>query len=121
MAANRDPWPTSIHTGRHAFSEDGITWWGGDVDAFNNSVDLVDGGHLQLQRRERPELLHDPETGHPFALISGVSPGWQKDQCFTLIQPVETARESLLKADDDTIATHDPTMYNEVWKTPSAD
>lgn len=69
-------------------AEDGITWWGGDVDAFNNSVDLVDGAHLQLQRRERPELLHDAETGHPFALISGVSPGWQGDQTFTLIQPV---------------------------------
>ena len=84
-------------------------------------MDLVDGGHLQLQRRERPELLHDPETGHPFALISGVSPGWQKDQCFTLIQPVETTRESPLKADDDGIAAHDPATFNEVWEEPSVE
>ena len=78
-----------------------LRWWGGDIDAFNNSVDLVDGGHLQLQRRERPELLHDPETGYPFALISGVSPGWQGDQTFTLIQPVGTSSSpGRLKLDD---------------------
>ena len=126
-----DPWPTPTHTGRHAYSEDGITWWGGDVDAFNNSVALVDGGHIQLQRRERPELLHDPETGHPFALISGVSPGWQGDQCFTLIQPVDAGSGHFhkdssppvkgLKADDGAASVYDPSKFNEVWSTASVE
>ena len=36
---NMDPWPSS-RTGRHAFSEDGLTWHGGDVDCWNNTVEV---------------------------------------------------------------------------------
>ena len=85
-----DPWP-SQHTGRHAFSEDGITWHGGDVDCWNNTVALLDGSTIVLARRERPELLHDAE-GRPVALLSGAQfgavPGNAGDQTFTLSQPV---------------------------------
>ena len=86
-----DPWPTGTHTGRHAYSEDGLTWHGGDVDAFTNTLATTTHGTIQLARRERPELVHDHQ-GVPIALISGAqfgaNPGNPGDQTFTLVQPV---------------------------------
>ena len=81
-----DPWPSS-HTGRHAYSLDGITWHGGDVDCWNNTVELVDGSIIELARRERPELVHD-ESGAPVALISSAVLKSSGDQSFTLVQHV---------------------------------
>jgi hypothetical protein len=83
-----------ITGGRHAYSEDGITWFGGDVNAFNGSVS-VEGraGTMGLIRRERPELVHDEESGEPVMLISGVqgpAGEWSGDQTFTLVQEVDT-------------------------------
>ena len=92
-----DPWPSRIHTGRHAYSEDGITWHGGDVDCWNNTVHLVDGITIELKRRERPEMLHDEETGLPFALINAVhgpDDMFQKDQSFTMVQAIDTSGDS---------------------------
>lgn len=88
-----DPWPSKAHTGRHAYSEDGITWHGGDLDSWNNTVHLVDGSTIELERRERPEMLHNPDTGLPVALISGVQgPAgmWKNDQTFTMVQAIDT-------------------------------
>lgn len=82
-----DPWPSAVHVGRHAYSVDGLTWHGGDVDAFNATVALRGGGAVELARRERPELLHDG-LGRPAALISGATLGAVGDQSFTLAQPV---------------------------------
>ena len=88
-----DPWPSS-HTGRHAFSIDGIQWHGGDVDCWNNTVELVDGSTIVLARRERPELIHD-EHGRPVALLNGAQfgtvPGNPGDQTFTLSQRVRVS------------------------------
>jgi hypothetical protein len=47
---------------------------------------------MELARRERPELLHDADSGEPVALISGVqgpAGEWSGDQTFTLIQEVD--------------------------------
>eukprot|EP00039_Didymoeca_costata_P032509 m.38121 g.38121 ORF g.38121 m.38121 type:complete len:462 (+) comp9391_c0_seq2:271-1656(+) len=91
-----DPWPSQVHVGRHAYSIDGINWHGGDVDAWNGTVEIVvNNGKstkaIELLRRERPELLHD-ESGNPVALINGAQfgpdPGNPGDQTFTLIQQV---------------------------------
>jgi hypothetical protein len=87
-----DPWPGDITGGRHAYSEDGLTWFGGDVNAFNGTVNLAGGRTMELVRRERPELVHDTVSGEPVALISGVqgpAGEWSGDQTFTLIQGVD--------------------------------
>ena len=84
-----DPWP-GMHTGRHAYSEDGLHWHGGDIDCWNNTVAVEGGGTITLARRERPELVHN-EEGRPVALISGVQyqhgaawPGNPGDQTTTM-------------------------------------
>jgi len=87
-----DPYLSKKGVGRHAFSEDGLTWryLGGGEDittAFSATVQLVGGGAIKLQRRERPELLFD-ESGEIVGLVSGVVPGWSGDQSFTLAQRV---------------------------------
>lgn len=96
-----DPYGSKAGVGRHAFSVDGLHPWhyfnstaigAGDKEtAFSNVVELVGGGSVALERRERPELVLGGEDGRtPVALISGVQPGppWQGDQTFTLVQPV---------------------------------
>ena len=82
-----------ITGGRHAYSEDGTTWFGGDVNAFNGTISIAGGGTMELRRRERPELVHDEDSGEPVMLISGAQGPvdvWSGDQTFTLVQEVDT-------------------------------
>lgn len=92
-----DPWPSSTAVGRHAFSTDGVHWFGGDVNAFNTTVELKDG-KVEVSRRERPEMVLDA-AGNPVALISavGTPADWGAgDQTFTLIQRVRTSEATLV-------------------------
>eukprot|EP01043_Picozoa_sp_COSAG02_P070750 COSAG02_NODE_12653_length_1513_cov_304.386139_3_plen_64_part_00 len=62
------------------------------MNAFNGTID-VNGGTMDLARRERPELVHDELSGEPVMLISGVqgpASEWSGDQTFTLVQQVDT-------------------------------
>jgi len=92
-----DPWPDAGHSGRHAYSVNGLDWHGGDEDAFTSNLTLVGGSKIRLARRERPELVHD-EQERPLHLLSGAqfgpdvgNPG---DQTFTLCQGVRQASAS---------------------------
>jgi len=92
-----DPWPSKTAVGRHAYSLDGLTWFGGTEDAFSDTVQLRKG-EIQLRRRERPEMVLD-DFGNPTALISAVQTpaDWVAgDQTFTLIQRVRTALPSTI-------------------------
>eukprot|EP01052_Picozoa_sp_SAG31_P004703 SAG31_NODE_198_length_20656_cov_5.167291_8_plen_206_part_00 len=56
--------------GGHAFSRDGLQWskWN---RCYNTSIPLSSGGFFETNRRERPKLLFDNNTGVPTHLYSG--------------------------------------------------
>lgn len=84
-------WPHCTNVGGHASSTDGVNWHYSSGAAFTTSVDFEGGTTKTFSRRERPELLHDPESGRPTHLITGVTePGGagQSDRSWTLVQPV---------------------------------
>ena len=84
-------WPHCTDVGGHASSADGIEWHYSSGAAFNTTVEFEDGTSRTFSRRERPELLHDPESGSPTHLITGVTePGGagRSDRSWTLVQPV---------------------------------
>ena len=49
-------------TGRHAWSRDGISWSEPRVGAYNTTVLFTDGTNMTCSRRERPQMILDPET-----------------------------------------------------------
>lgn len=76
----------------HAWSENGLDWtvntWS---EAFSNTIALASGGSLQLQRRERHQLLF--ATGDetlPTHLFNGASYPNGGDHTFTSVQPLNT-------------------------------
>ena len=84
-----------VRQGGHSWSSDGIKWSEPRVGAFEANVQLSDGKILACERRERPQMLLDPERpGVPLALVSGVTgcpksafPGYKGgDDSFTLVQ-----------------------------------
>jgi hypothetical protein len=80
--------------GGHSWSTDGVEWSEPRVGAYNTTVLFTDGTNMTCTRRERPQMILDPETGVPIAMTSGVVGcppfGVYKggDDCFTLIQAV---------------------------------
>lgn len=81
--------------GCHAFSRDTWEWTLSPVPAYNFTVEFDDGSQVVFARRERPQLILDPKTGAPLALINGVQPprdlqpgGGQFDMSYTLAVPL---------------------------------
>jgi hypothetical protein len=60
------------NVGCHAFSRDSFTWTLSSTPAYNYSISFTDGTQTTFSRRERPQLVFDPETGAPTHLINGV-------------------------------------------------
>jgi hypothetical protein len=81
--------------GCHAFSADGLTWHVAPGGAYNFSVALDDGSTVVLKRRERPQLVFDPQSGKPTHLINGAEAaqkdGGQEDRTFSIIVPLDCA------------------------------
>jgi hypothetical protein len=76
---------------RHtAFSSDGITDWSVErfSNVFNASIPLLSGGVVELDRRERSQVLFD-SLGRPAFLFNGAtSAAPNGDHSFTTVQPV---------------------------------
>jgi len=84
--------------GCHAFSRDGWAWTLADSPAYDYGVDFSDGSRTVFSRRERPQLVFDPDTGAPTHLINGVQPpralqpaGGRGDLSYTLVVPLRAA------------------------------
>ena len=81
--------------GCHAFSADGVTWHVSPGGAYNFTVALDDGSSIELKRRERPQLVFDPQSGKPTHLINGAEAaqkdGGQEDRTFSIIVPLDCA------------------------------
>jgi hypothetical protein len=84
--------------GCHAFSRDGWAWTLSATPAYNYTVDFSDGSRTVFSRRERPQLVFDPDTGAPTHLINGVQlpraqqpPGSQGDYTYSIIVPLRGA------------------------------
>ena len=83
-----------VRQGGHSWSIDGINWSEPRVGAFEANVELADGKTLACERRERPQMLLDPSSGMPLALVSAVTgcpkgafPGYKGgDDSFTIVQ-----------------------------------
>jgi len=60
------------NVGCHAFSRDSITWTLSTTPAYNFTISFTDGTKTTFSRRERPQLVFDPETGAPTHLINGI-------------------------------------------------
>ena len=58
--------------GGHAWSKDGVTWSEPRVGAFNTTVSFTDGTVITCERRERPQMIMDPETNNPGVLMTAV-------------------------------------------------
>lgn len=58
--------------GCHAFSPDGSKWTLSSTPAYDYAVTFTDGTTTTFSRRERPQLVFDPDTGAPTHLINGV-------------------------------------------------
>eukprot|EP01065_Artemidia_motanka_P038870 TRINITY_DN47715_c0_g1_i1.p1 TRINITY_DN47715_c0_g1~~TRINITY_DN47715_c0_g1_i1.p1 ORF type:complete len:402 (+),score=109.91 TRINITY_DN47715_c0_g1_i1:51-1256(+) len=86
-----DNWPNGTFVGGHVFSENGLDWTFSSEPTYNTTVQYEDGEAVVYSRRERPEMVLDPDTGVPTHLITGVvergGPG-QSDRSFTLVQPI---------------------------------
>ena len=81
--------------GCHAFSRDGVAWTLSATPAYDYRVAFSDGSATTFSRRERPQLVFDPETGAPTHLINGVQlpraaqPGdSQGDYTYSIIVPL---------------------------------
>ena len=85
--------------GGHAYSRDGVSWNFSSTSPFSNIVNFTDGSSVALQRRERPHLIFDRQTGYITHLSTGCQPPptqkkyppagrFQNDYTYTLIQPV---------------------------------
>ena len=86
--------------GGHAYSRDAVSWTFSSVVPYGNVVNFTDGSTVSMQRRERPHLVFDRDTGYISHLSTGVQPPptnnkappssatFQNDYTYTLIQPV---------------------------------
>eukprot|EP00316_Scyphosphaera_apsteinii_P004808 CAMPEP_0119322746 /NCGR_PEP_ID=MMETSP1333-20130426/59059_1 /TAXON_ID=418940 /ORGANISM="Scyphosphaera apsteinii, Strain RCC1455" /LENGTH=281 /DNA_ID=CAMNT_0007330047 /DNA_START=543 /DNA_END=1388 /DNA_ORIENTATION=+ len=59
--------------GGHAWSRDGVTWSEPRVGAFSTTVSFMDGTSMTCARRERPQMVMDPQNGRPAYLVTGVT------------------------------------------------
>ena len=99
--AHAPGWP-----GLHAFSPDGSpgSWQVSNSPdlrgAYSFNVSWQGGGHTLFRRRERPQLVTDPDTGDPMLLVTGLEyggyagaagPGGQTEYSFTLVQKIRAA------------------------------
>ena len=89
-----------VRQGGHSWSSDGINWSEPRVGAFEANIELADGKTLACERRERPQMLLDPQRpGVPLALVSAVTgcpkgafPGYKGgDDSFTIVQLMQNA------------------------------
>ena len=85
------------NVGCHAFSSDGLSWTLSTTPAYDYSVSFADGATTTFSRRERPQLVFDPDTGAPTHLINGVQlpraeqPAHsQGDLTYSIIVPLRT-------------------------------
>jgi hypothetical protein len=83
--------------GCHAFSRDGAAWTLSPTPAYGLNVSFADGSRTAFTRRERPQLVLDPDSGAPTHLINGVQPpralqpaGGRGDASYSLIAPLRT-------------------------------
>ena len=77
LAAAAGSWATGM--GGHFFSRDGLSWheaWTDNVTtwAYNSTVELTNGSSLNFERRERPQVLLDPQSGELQCLYNAVQP-----------------------------------------------
>ena len=74
MLVNALPYACAPKTnqGGHAWSKDGVTWSEPRVGAFNTTVTFTDGAAITCERRERPQMIMDPETNRPLVLMTAV-------------------------------------------------
>ena len=83
--------PCTINVGRHAFSEDGLSWAYSRTNAWSTDVEYEDGSTIHYARRERPEFIFN-KAGMITHLVNGIVDdsvgGGQQDYSFTLVQPV---------------------------------
>eukprot|EP00937_MAST-01D_sp_MAST-1D-sp2_P001203 g1203.t1 len=86
-----------VQQGGHAWSRDGVAWSEPRVGAYNGTVQFTDGSSMTCGRRERPQMIQDPETGRPLAMSAGATgcPSFNTSagvlfkggqDCFTLFQ-----------------------------------
>lgn len=74
-----------------AYSPDGVHNWTVErfSNAFNATIPLQSGGAVQLNRRERSQVVFDAATGAPAFLFNGATPASPDgDHSFTTVQPV---------------------------------
>lgn len=83
--------------GCHAFSRDSFTWMLSPTPAYTYAVAFDDGRNTTFSRRERPQLVFDPETGAATHLINGVQlpradqpHDSQQDYTYSIIVPLRT-------------------------------
>lgn len=83
------------NVGCHAFSRDSFTWTLSSTPAYDYAISFTDGTRTTFSRRERPQLVFDPETGAPTHLINGIQlprsaqPGdSQGDYTYSVIVPL---------------------------------
>ena len=54
-----------------SWSRDGVTWSDPRVGAYNGTIFFLNGTSMNC-RRERPQILLDPESGEPIGISNGV-------------------------------------------------
>ena len=73
----------SFACGGHAYASDLTNWSFVETPAYSRTLQLADGGTLNLTRRERPQLLlGGPDGRTPLVLYNGVSVAGQNPFTF---------------------------------------
>jgi hypothetical protein len=68
---------------------DGYDWVMSPLNAYEDTVELLNGTTIHLNQRERPHIVLDA-TGNPAALTNGAAYLNDCDHVFTLAVPINT-------------------------------
>ena len=62
------------------WSRDGVTWSNPRIGAYNGTISFLNGTSMNC-RRERPQILLDPESGEPIGISNGVQVLQRRSTC----------------------------------------
>lgn len=54
-----------------SWSRDGVSWSDPRIGGYNSTISFLNGTSMNC-RRERPQILLDPESGEPIGISNGV-------------------------------------------------
>jgi hypothetical protein len=97
MEDNKGVLTGGVRFGGHLVSDDGITWQPHyPRTVYTHDIEYDDGTRMKADRRERPQMFHDPadntrSAGEPTHLVTAVLNG---KQAWCIIQPIRPDNES---------------------------